>query len=136
MATQTTGKSTKTQAKRTKTNAKRTVNSAGRTAKAAAPDKNQVQVVAETAVDLPVGVVLSVTDRVSELFEPWSGRGAAEKQIKAYRTQLRKSLKRSERRGATARRKATTEAKKAIDERASRAQDLVDQVTEQLSALR
>ena len=115
MATQTTGKSTakstKTQAKRTKTNAKRTVNSAGRTAKAAAPEKNQVQAVAEAAVDLPVGVVLSVTDRVSELVEPWTGRSSAEKQIKAYRTQLRKSLKRTERRGSTARRKATTEAK-------------------------
>jgi hypothetical protein len=136
MPIQSTGKSTKTQAKSTKTNARRTANSAGRTAKAAAPEKNQVQAVAESAVDLPVGVVLSVTDRVSELFEPWTGRDGAEKQIKAYRTQLRKSLKRSERRGATARRKATTEARKAIDEQASRAQDLVDQVTEQLSALR
>ncbi len=114
MATQSTGKSTKTQAKRTKTNAKRTANSAGRTAKAATPERNQVQAVAETAVDLPVGVVLSVTDRVSELFEPWSGRNGAEKQIKAYRTQLRKTLKRSERRGATARRKATTEARKQL----------------------
>ncbi|HJX32990.1 MAG TPA: hypothetical protein VJ257_02230 [Solirubrobacterales bacterium] len=142
-ATSSSGKSTKTQAKRTATDAKRTATDAkrtagstSRTAKVAAPEKNQVQSVAETAVDLPVGVVLSVTDRVSELFEPWTGRDGAEKQVKAYRAQLRKSLKRTERRGATARRKATTEAKKAIDEQTSRAQDLVDQVTEQLSALR
>ena len=168
MATQSSnGKSTKTQAKRTATNGKRTATS--RTAKAAAPDKNQVQSAAQTAVDLPVGAVLSVTDRISDLIEPWTGRSAAEKQIKAYRTQLRKSLKRTERRGATARRKATTEARKtrarverearrrqrtvettlkrnrteveqrvrkAIDEQSARAQDLVDQVTDQLSTLR
>jgi len=138
-------------------------------AKAATPEKNQVQAVAETAVDFPVGVVLGVTDRLSELVDPWTDRVGAEKQIKAYRTQLRKTLKRTERRGTTARRKATTEAKKtrtrverearkrrrtvettlkrnrnevesrvrkAIDEQATRAQDLVEQVTEQLSALR
>lgn len=132
MATQSTGKSSKTQAKRTKTNAKRTANSAGRTARAVAPERNQVQAVAETAVDLPVGVVLSVTDRVSELFEPWTGRGGAEKQIKAYRTQLRKSLKRSERRGATARRKASAEARKTR----TRVEREARKVTEQLSALR
>ena len=137
--------------------------------KAAAPEKNQVQAVAETAVDFPVGVVLGVTDRLSELVDPWTNRSGAEKQIKTYRTQLRKTLKRTERRGTTARRKATTEAKKtrtrverearkrqrtvettlkrnrnevesrvrkAIDEQTTRAQDLVDQVTEQLSSLR
>ena len=169
MATQSSnGKSTKTQAKRT-AGGKRTTKSAARTAKAAAPEKSQVQSVAQTAVDLPVGAVLSVTDRVSDLVEPWTGRNAAEKQIKAYRTQLRRSLKRTERRGATARRKATTEAsktrnrverearrrqrtvettlkrnrteveqrvRKAIDEQSARAQDLVDQVTDQLSTLR
>ncbi|HEY5054009.1 MAG TPA: hypothetical protein VII45_11440 [Solirubrobacterales bacterium] len=132
-------------------------------------DKNQVQVVAETAVDLPVGVVLGVTDRLTELVDPWTNRTGAEKQIKAYRTQLRRTIKRTERRGTSARRKATTEAKKtrtrverearkrqrtvettlkrnrnevesrvrkAIDGPTGRAQDLVDQVTEQLSALR
>jgi hypothetical protein len=139
--------STKTQAKRTRTNAKRTANSAGRTAKAAAPEKNQVQSVAETAVDLPVGAVLNVADRVSELVDPWTDRRGAEKQVKAYRTRLTRTLKRAERRGTTARRKATTEARrnrreaeqrvrKTIDEQTARAQDLVDQVTEQLSALR
>jgi hypothetical protein len=139
--------STKTQAKRTRTNAKRTANSAGRTAKAAAPEKNQIQSVAETAVDLPVGAVLNVADRVSELVDPWTDRRGAEKKVKAYRTRLTRTLKRAERRGTTARRKATTEARrnrreaeqrvrKAVDEQTARAQDLVDQVTEQLSALR
>lgn len=75
-------------------------------------EKNQVQSVAEAAIDLPVGVVLSVSGRVSDLVEPWTGRNSAEKQIKAYRAQLRKSLKRTERRGSSARRKATTEARK------------------------
>jgi hypothetical protein len=77
----------------------------------AAP-KSQVQAVAESAVDFPVGVVLSVSDRVGELVEPWTARGSAEKQLKSYRSQLRRTIKRTERRGATARRKATTEARK------------------------
>jgi Holliday junction resolvasome RuvABC ATP-dependent DNA helicase subunit len=80
--------------------------------KAPTADKNQVQAVAETVVDLPVGAVLGVTDRISELVDPWTNRTGAEKQIKAYRTQLRRTIKRTERRGTSARRKATTEAKK------------------------
>ena len=55
--------------------------------------------------------MLTVSDRLSDLVEPWTGRTSAEKQIKAYRTQLRKTLKRTERRGSSARRKATTEAR-------------------------
>lgn len=117
MATQSKSSKPKTQAKRAGTEAKK---SAAATAKAskravektAVAERNQVITVAETAVDLPVGVVLSVSERVSDLVEPWTGRDRAEKQIKAYRTQLRKSLKRTERRGHTARRKATTEARK------------------------
>jgi hypothetical protein len=107
----------KTQAKRATTEAKK---SAGATAKAtkraatktAAAQKNQVQTFAESAVDFPVGVALSVSDRVSDLVEPWTGRDSAERQLKSYRTQVRKTLKRTERRGSTARRKATTEARK------------------------
>jgi len=81
-------------------------------AKASAADKNQALSAAETAVDLPVGVVLTVSERVSDLVEPFTGRSAAEKQLKSYRTQLRRQVKRTERRGATARRKATTEVRK------------------------
>lgn len=109
---------------------------------------------AESAVDVPVGAVLEVSDRVSDLVEPFSAPTAARKQLKTYGTQLRRSVKRSERRGASARRKATSEARKtrtrlerqarerrervqsAINEQTSRAQSLVDQVGEQLAALR
>ncbi len=75
-------------------------------------EKNQARTVAESAVDLPVGAVLVATDRISELVEPFTGRTAAEKQLKSYRTQLRRQVKRTERRGATARRRATTEVRK------------------------
>ena len=75
-------------------------------------EKRQTRSAAETAVDLPVGAVLSVTDRVTELLEPFSGRTAAEKQLKSYRAELRRRVKRTERRGTTARKRATTEARK------------------------
>jgi hypothetical protein len=160
MATQSKNSSKgKAQAKRATTEAR----------KSAAVERNQVQAVAETAVDLPVGAVLRVSDRLSELVDPWTDRGSAEKQLNAYRTQLRKTLKRTERRGSTARRKAATGARRtrtrverearrhqrsvqtslkrnrneverrvrrALDEQSSRAQGLVEQVTDQLSALR
>lgn len=144
--------------------------SQAKSAPAPAPSRaEQARAAAESAVDLPVGAVLEVGDRVAELVEPFSGRGAAEKQLKSYRTQLRRSVKRTERRGAGARRKAASEARKtrnrverearkrqrrvettlkrnrneveqrvrkAIDEQTSRAQGLVDQVGDQLAALR
>jgi hypothetical protein len=72
----------------------------------------QARAAAESAVDLPVGAVLEVSDRVAELVEPFSGRDAAEKQIRSYGTQLRRTVKRTERRGAGARRKAASEARK------------------------
>jgi hypothetical protein len=72
----------------------------------------QARAAAERAVDVPVGAVLEVSDRVAELVEPFAGRTAAQKQLKSYGTQLRRTVKRTERRGATARRKATTEVRK------------------------
>jgi predicted nucleic acid-binding Zn-ribbon protein len=84
----------------------------GSTPSTKAAQKNQARTVAESAVDLPVGAVLVATDRISELVEPFTGRIAAEKQLKSYRTQLRRQVKRTERRGATARRRATTEVRK------------------------
>ncbi|MDX6623071.1 MAG: hypothetical protein QOE75_1003 [Solirubrobacterales bacterium] len=107
----------KTQAKRATTEAKKSASASAKASKRAAEktvvaEKNQVLTAAETAVDFPVGVALAVSDRVSGLVEPWTGRSSAEKQIKAYRAQLRKSLKRTERRGTSARRKATTEVRK------------------------
>ena len=68
--------------------------------------------VVERAVDLPVGAVLEVSDRVADLVGPFTGRAAAEKQLKSYRTRVTRSVKRTERRGATARRKAASEARK------------------------
>jgi hypothetical protein len=114
----------------------------------------QARAAAERAVDVPVGAVLEASDRVVELVEPFAGRSAARKQLRSYGTQLRRTVKRSERRGAGVRRKATSEARKtrnrierearkrqqrvrkALDEQTSRAADLVDQVSEQLAALR
>ena len=173
MATQSSSKE-KTQAKKATTEAKKSASESAKASRRAAQktvaaERNQVLTVAETAVDIPVGVVLSVSDRVTDLVEPWTGRSSAEKQIKAYRSQIRKSIKRTERRGTSARRKATTEVRKtrnrverdarrrqrtvettikrnrseveqrvrkAIDGPTSRAQGLVDQVTDQLAALR
>ncbi len=122
------------------TESKTKANSNGaKTAKTTAKGSNQALTVAETVVDLPVGVVLGATDRITDLVEPFTGRSGADKQLKAYRTQLRRTLKRTERRGSTARRKATTNLKrnrdeveqrvrKAIEAQTSRAQDLVDQL--------
>lgn len=160
------GTSAKAGATKAKSGAKQAKSGAKQVANA---ERNQAQVLAEAAVDLPVGTVLSVTDRVSELVEPFTGRTSAERKIKAYRTELRRTLKRTERRGTSARRKATTEARKTrnrverearrrqrkvettlkrnrseveqrvrktIDEQASRAQELVGQLTEQIPSIR
>ncbi|HYH54293.1 MAG TPA: hypothetical protein VD761_09195 [Solirubrobacterales bacterium] len=117
METSKNGSKDKTQAKRATTEAKKsaakTASASKRAAtKAAAAEKNQVQSVVQTAVDIPVGAVLSVSDRVSELVEPWTDRSKAQRQIKGYRSSLRKSVKRTERRGSSARRKAISEARK------------------------
>jgi hypothetical protein len=96
----------------------------------------QARAAAESAIDVPVGAVLEVSDRVAELVDPFTGRKAAQKQFKSYGTQLRRTVKRSERRGAKVRRKAASEARKAIEQRTSRAQGFVEQVGDQLSALR
>jgi len=135
--------STRTQAKRTKTNTKRAANSAGRTAQAAAPEKSQVQRVVETVVDVPVGAALGFGERVTELVDPFTGRTTAEKQLRSYRTQLRRNVKRAERRGATTRRKTTTRAKrvrsdvgKTLERQSDRAQEFVEQLGDQLPTLR
>ncbi len=93
------------------TNGSKSSASKAKTTSTASTEKRQTRSVAETAVDLPVGAVLSVTDRVSDLVEPFTGRSAAEKQLKSYRTELRRRVKRTERRGTTARKRATTEAR-------------------------
>jgi hypothetical protein len=134
---------------------KATAKTAPRTESTAEPSRaKQARSAAERAVDLPVGAVLQAGDAVADLVEPFSGRNAAQKQLKSYRTQLRRTVKRTERRGASARRNATTEARKArnrverearkrqqrvrkaVEAQTTRAQSFVDQVGDQLAALR
>jgi X-X-X-Leu-X-X-Gly heptad repeat protein len=158
----TNGSSAKAGATKAKSGAKQVKSGAKQVAKA---ERNQAQVAVETAVDLPVGAVLTVTDRFSELVEPFTTRTSAERKINAYRSELRRTLKRTERRGASARRKATSEAKKTrnrverearrrqrkvettlkrnrteVEERVrkstSRAQELVEQISEQIPSIR
>jgi hypothetical protein len=81
-------------------------------AKTVQAEKSQAQKAAETVLDVPVGAALRVADRVTELVEPWTDRETAERQFRSYRTQLTRSVKRAERRGASARRKATTTARR------------------------
>ena len=66
-----------------------------------------VRQTAERTVDVPVGAALTVADRVNELVEPWTSRKAAERELKSFRTQVTREVNRLERRGASARRKAT-----------------------------
>src|ERR1700760_613702 len=102
MATQSSNGTTKskTQAKRATTEAKK---SAAKTAsatkkaatKTAVAEKNQAQTIIETAVDFPVGVVLSASDRLNDIVEPWTSRDKAEKELKAYRSKIEKAAKRT-----------------------------------------
>jgi len=66
-----------------------------------------VRQTAERTVDVPVGAALTVAERVNEIVEPWTSRKAAEKELKSFRTQVTREVNKLERRGASARRKAT-----------------------------
>ena len=66
---------------------------------------------AERTVDVPVGVVLTVADRVNDVVEPFTKRETAERELKSFRTQVERELNKLERRGATSRRKARTRAR-------------------------
>ncbi len=63
---------------------------------------------AERSVDVPVGAALTVADRVTDLVEPFTGRQAANRELKTIRTRVERELNRLERRGAGARRKTRT----------------------------
>jgi hypothetical protein len=65
-----------------------------------------------TVVDVPVGAALNLSEKVNELVEPWTDQASAEKKVKGYRADLTRTFKRAERRGTSARRKATTKARK------------------------
>jgi hypothetical protein len=62
---------------------------------------------AERSVDVPVGVALTVRDRVSEAVEPWTTSTTREKELKSLRTQVTREFNKFERRGGQARRKAS-----------------------------
>ncbi len=67
-----------------------------------------VRQTAERSVDVPVGVALTVTDRVSDIVEPFTTRQTANRELKSMRTRAERELNRLERRGASARRKSRT----------------------------
>src|SRR3954453_1916812 len=66
---------------------------------------------AERSVDVPVGAVLTVADRLNEAVEPFTKRETAERELKSFRTQVERELNRLQRRGAQSRRKARTRAR-------------------------
>jgi hypothetical protein len=70
-----------------------------------------VRQTAERSVDVPVGAVLTVADRVTELVEPWTSRTSAQRELKGIRTQVTREFNKLERRGTSARRKATQRAR-------------------------
>jgi hypothetical protein len=67
---------------------------------------------AVSAVDLQFGAALTAADRVRELVKPWSQRETAQKEIEHLRSQFTREVNKVERRGGTARRKATQRAKR------------------------
>jgi prefoldin subunit 5 len=66
---------------------------------------------AERSLDVPVGAVLSVADRLNEVVEPFTKRQTAERELKSFRTQVERELNKLERRGAQSRRKVRTRAR-------------------------
>jgi hypothetical protein len=67
-----------------------------------------VRQAAERSVNVPVGAALTVSDRVSEIVEPFTTRRTANRELRAIRTRAERELNRLDRRGATARRKTRT----------------------------
>jgi uncharacterized protein (DUF1800 family) len=70
-----------------------------------------VRQTAERSVDVPVGAVLTVADRVTEAVEPFTSRQSANQELKSIRTRVERELNRLERRGSGARRKTRTRAR-------------------------
>lgn len=94
----------------TATKKARTSTSTTKTTQAPQRDNRAVTYVVQTAertVDLPVGVALTVRDRVTDAVEPWTSAATREKELKSLRTQVTRELNKFERRGGQARRKAT-----------------------------
>jgi hypothetical protein len=66
---------------------------------------------AERSLDVPVGAVLTVADRLNDVVEPFTKRQTAERELKSFRTQVERELNKLERRGAQSRRKVRTRAR-------------------------
>ena len=65
----------------------------------------------ERAVNVPVGAALTAADRVNEIVEPLTSTEGREKELKSIRTRVEREFNKYERRGGTARRKATQRAR-------------------------
>src|SRR5688572_19586370 len=59
------------------------------------------------AVSIPVGVAITLRDRVEGAIEPWTTETKRERELKSLRTQVTRELNKFERRGGQARRKAS-----------------------------
>jgi hypothetical protein len=66
---------------------------------------------AERSVDLPVGAVMTVADRMNEVVEPFTKRQTAHRELESFRIQVERELNKLERRGAQSRRKVRTRAR-------------------------
>lgn len=66
---------------------------------------------AERSVDVPVGAVLTVADRLNDAVEPFTKRETAQRELKSFRTQVERELNKLQRRGAQSRRKVRTRAR-------------------------
>ena len=89
--------------------------SATTTAKQPTTKRTPVDVVrdgTERAVNVPVGAALTAADRVNEIVEPLTNTEGRERELKSMRTRVERQLNKYERRGGTARRKATQRVRK------------------------
>jgi seryl-tRNA synthetase len=96
---------TQSQSTSTQSAAKETPNGFGEYARRASDT-------AVSAVDLQFGAALTAADRVRELAKPWRQRETAQQEIKNLRRQFTREVNKVERRGGTARRRATQRAKR------------------------
>src|SRR5690242_4896868 len=84
-ATKTASRSTGTTGRSTGTTGRSTGTTSGTASDNAV---TYVRQTAERTVDLPVGAVLTVADRVNDAVEPWTSRTTAERELKSIRTQV------------------------------------------------
>lgn len=86
---------------------------------------------AGAAVDVPLGVVLTVRDRLTETvggaIQPWTSKDSAERELRSYRVQLGRELNRAERKGTTVRNRTTRKAETTLRQRRRRAETLLRQ---------